>query len=111
MTQAHVNLLAGALERDGALAGLRTLLIYCTLPGRLSFFTRELARGAAPLLQRFFFDDRGRLTDGVKIGWIMFPDRRGFDCCASCCHLRRSCRRLHGVEISRHASVGGTRRT
>lgn len=48
MTQAHVNLLAGALERDGALAGLRTLLIYCTLPGRLSFFTRELARGATP---------------------------------------------------------------
>ena len=30
MTQAHLNLLAGALEVDGALTRLKTLEVYCT---------------------------------------------------------------------------------
>jgi hypothetical protein len=46
MTQANLNLLAGALEVDGALAGLETLQVHCTLPSGLSVLARVLARGA-----------------------------------------------------------------
>jgi hypothetical protein len=41
MTQARLNLLAGALEVGGALAGLRTLQTYCTLPGGLIRFGKS----------------------------------------------------------------------
>ena len=63
MTQAHLNLLAGAPEVDGALAKLRTLQVYGTLPGGIPVMARVLAGGAAPVLRRFFFDDTGS-TEG-----------------------------------------------
>lgn len=59
MTQAILDLLAGALEVDGPLAGLELLQVSCTLPGGLAMFARVLARDAAPLLQRFYFDETG----------------------------------------------------
>jgi len=68
MTQAHLNLLAGALEVNGALVRLSTLQVYCTLPRGLSMLARVLAGGTAPLLQDLYFDASGsNKTDMTSI--------------------------------------------
>ena len=52
LTQERVNLLAGALEVDGALPALRCLTLDCIVtPGDLSRLMRALTGGTAPLLR------------------------------------------------------------
>lgn len=59
MTQEGLDLLARALEENvpPALPRLKTLSFHCVLPPRgLAKLARALAGGAAPLLQKFYFD-------------------------------------------------------
>lgn len=56
LTRERLNILAGALETNGALAGLTELHINCTLmPGGLPMLTRALGRGTSRLLDRISF--------------------------------------------------------
>ncbi len=52
LTHERLSLLVGAVELDGALAGLTALSLRCNLPpGGLPMLARTLAGGAAPLLR------------------------------------------------------------
>jgi hypothetical protein len=74
MTQQGLDLLAGALEADGALPKLRVLVIACALPpGGLSKLAIALAGGTAPSLRIFHFDatecnedDLGSIADMLE---------------------------------------------
>ena len=62
LTQERLDLLAGALQVDGALAALRTLEIDPAFQSRAlsqSQLTTVLGSGAAPSLQLFYFDETG----------------------------------------------------
>jgi len=67
MTQRRLNLLAEALEVEGALARLTTIIIDCVLaPGELSHLTTVLGGGAAPSPKNFYFNEEGFNDDDIR---------------------------------------------
>lgn len=84
VTQERLNLLAGALQVDGALAALKTLEIdsdLAPLALRQSQLTAVLASGAAPSLQFFYFNESG-LDEGDLISIVdMVEARTGIPGC------------------------------
>lgn len=62
ITQEHLELLAGALQVEGALPYLRTLYVNYTFSydnAHFSTLVRVLAGGIAPSLEKFYFNEAG----------------------------------------------------